>query len=131
MAMDKKNIVRWVLDILGAFVAVYVLWSVDQINDLVESDIRQGIEIEAMGETLTSMAENIARVADTLDKMVFEQEVSNRLDKQLVGDRWTAAMMEAHDNHWLEVLQKIHPDVRHSEIPDVREIQKRFGYGKD
>jgi len=130
MKMDKKNVVRWILDILGAFIAVYVLWSVNKINDLVESDIRQGIEITTMGETLTSMAINISRVADVLDSMLFEQELANRLREKTMSDRWSAGCMEDHDREWLKFFQNNLPslEIHADDLPDVRGIQRANGF---
>ena len=136
--MDKKAMLRWVLDIMGGLIAIYVVWSVNQINDLVRSDYRQTEQIIAVQQTLETVSKDLARVADTLDRMVFEQEVSNRLQKQKLLDRWSAGCMEDHDLKWSAIIRPIfkqigdHLDldltINTEDLPDIRAIQKKNGY---
>ena len=129
--MDKKNIIRWILDLFGALIAVYVLWSVNKINDLVESDFQQGVQIEALNVLLTSVSTDVKRVADTMDAMVFEQAVNNRLTQYKMRDRWTAEMQEDLQNEWYNLISKLHPDLKHSDLPPIRAIQNRYPEGDD
>ena len=130
MATDKKQIARLILDGLGALVGVYVLWSINQINDLVQSDFKQNIKIEAMGETLNSVSGSVASMEGTLTKMVFEQALANQIALLRIGDRWTAGMQVELQEKWFNMMEAVVPELDHNQLPDVRQIQARHPEGR-
>ena len=136
--MDKKMIFRGIMDLFGACIAVYVLWSVNKINDLVESDIRKGVQIEQMQATLTSIETSLASIASSLEPFIIEKEVQARMEAGVMRDSWSAGCMSDHDHWWLKELQKIFGIISESidvdlhlsadDLPPIREIQQNRGF---
>ena len=79
-------------------------------------------EFNEMYRTLT---DKFGEISGTLNDMLFESRVNNELSAMRMGDRWTAQMQEDLQNEWFEMISIIHPELRHSKLPDIREIQDR------
>lgn len=122
-AMDKKTIIRYLLDALIAVAVIYGGWSVRQINNLADNQINLEHRVEQIEKVIT---EQLKTMNDTLTKMVFEQEVQNRISTFKMADRWTATMQIELQDQWFEMLSEIHPDIKHRDLPSIREIQKQY-----
>ena len=136
--MDRKMVFRGVMDLFGACIAVYVLWSVNKINDLVENDIRKGVQIEQMQVTLTSIEGSMKIIADNLQPFILERELQLRMQSDVMRDRWSAGCMGDHDLWWLKELQEIFGQISDAigvelhlsadDLPPIREIQQNRGF---
>lgn len=121
--MDKKTVIRYVLDALIAVAFIYGGWSVKQISNLRDNQINIEHRVEQIEKVIT---EELQAMNDTLKKMVFEQEVQNRIAAYKMADRWTAEMQIELQEQWYSMIAVVYPDLRHDELPNIREIQREF-----
>ena len=127
--MDRKQLIRWVMDILVIIAVTFGGWSMGKINTMDDILIRQQIQIKANQDALASLGHKIDRLTTAIESMVFEQEVQNRLAKYQMRDRWTAGMQEELQNEWFDMLSEIHPELKHQHLPTIRDIQARYPEG--
>lgn len=89
----------------------------------------QAKEMSEMRGEFNEMARQLtvkfSEISDTLDEMLFESRVNNELSQIRMGDRWTAQMQAELQNEWYEMISVIHPELKHSSLPDIRTIQDR------
>ena len=70
----------------------------------------------------------LAQINLTLSTMLEESRMAIILNEYKSADRWSASAMTRHDAKWLAILQEFHPELHHSDVPDVRQIQDETGY---
>ena len=92
----------------------------EDINDL-------RIQIKTYVETTKSRLDKLQL---TMDELLYQRRLETEISSLTMLDRWSAGCMEDHDHDWLQLLQKLFPEVKlhKSDLPDIRAIQKDNGY---
>lgn len=128
--IDKKSLISLEVAILSIVLAISItgtwirmeLGLKDNTNDITTLANKVDSNYEKTSQELV-------KINTILTKMLTAQEVQNGINIYKLRDRWTAGMMETHDDVWLSILQEYHPELRHEDVPDVPAIQRRYGFG--
>lgn len=98
----------------------------------IRSDMRTNVNAESIVElkggikTLTESVEtSLTDIDDTLDQMLLESKIKNKLDEYRIREWWTSDMM----SEYTDILETILTDggINISKMPNVSHIKKRIG----
>lgn len=69
-------------------------------------------------------------MANSMKDVVTQLETISGQNQALIlittfrADPWSGEMMEDFQNEWFDLLKPIYPELKHSDIPNVKDIQK-------
>ena len=95
--MDKKAIVRWVLDILLVVALAY---------------------IQRIDSTLDGLADSISAQNKRLESLIVLATFRT--------DPWSGKMMMAYQDGWVDWVKSQDEDIMLEDMPDIRRIQREF-----
>jgi hypothetical protein len=108
-----------------------VIMSIALTGTWIRVDNRTAANAEAIVELnarFTDYVEKTTISLDTINATLTEMLVEARIKNEIAGlemsDRWTSEMMESFSADWLEVLQEYHPEMKHSNVPNVKDTQR-------
>ena len=130
--LSKKSwiSVESMITVLIMAVAITGTWfRIEVKSDQNKKDI---IEInEKLGSYVEQTTAELTKINATLTEMLIETRIKNELASVQMRDRWTSEMMEDYSVAWLSLLQGYHPEMKHSDIPSVKETQRLNGFSND
>lgn len=121
--MDRKSIIRYILDALLVVVFAFGSWSFGKISTLEKNQIIMGTRLESVETSLTEFTIGVNKLTDAVEALVLEQKIQTRLKKYQMSDRWTSEMMEEFQDIWYDVISGFHPDLSLGDIPNINHIQ--------
>lgn len=117
--MDRKSIIRYVLDLLIVIAIGFGSWSFGKISILEKNQMDINHKLEAV-ETLTEV---VNKLVISVDALVLEQKIQTRIKKYQMLDRWTSSMMDEAFDILGEELSEDHPGL--GTKLKVHDIQER------
>jgi len=123
--MDKKTIVRMIVDTMVAVCFVYAGWSLREFRKLSESDIIQRTQIESINKTLGSFNASVGGLTKAINAQ-SHQIKSLILLATFRTDPWSGQMQVVLQESWFELMEKQGIVIKQSDRPDVRAIQRDF-----
>lgn len=121
--MDRKTIVRYVLDLMILIAVTFGGWTFGKINTLERNQVLMSVQINSLDDTVTVFSDSIVKLTEAVDSLVVEQQIQTRIKKLQISDRWTSSMMEEFQNIWFEIISQYHEELRFSDIPNIHHIQ--------
>ena len=123
--MTKNNLVRWILDLAVVAGLMYAGWSFKQFSKLNENDIIHRTQLESFTQSI----ETINKTLESLDDTIREQ--SEQMARLVVAatfrtDPWSGQMQVVLQDRWFDLMRGVIPDLKYSDIPDVRQIQREY-----
>ena len=98
---------------------------------MVEGIDRNAHDIAQLAVGFDTNTQELKKINSILTEMLKTQEVKNAVDIYKLRDRWSASCMSEHDEAWLKILQEFPPSLHHDDVPDLKEIQRKYGFGND
>ncbi|MDB4403265.1 hypothetical protein N9204_00355 [bacterium] len=96
-----------------------------------ETTVSQNTEnITTLKVSVVSIQGDLNSISKQLESILSNQRYDTLLDTIRYNDRWSTKMEDELQSVTYEVLKQYIPELKRSEMPDVREIQKRFLEGR-
>jgi len=126
--MDKKTLVRWLLDIMVMLCMVYTGWSFKQFKALNESDIKQQAAVESAQGAVGQLRNSV----DSLTNVIADQ--NEKLEALVLlatfrTDPWSGRMMIGYHEYLMDALLKAGLDIHEPGMTTIRNIQSTHAGG--
>ena len=129
--IDKRSLISLEVTILAIVLAISITGTWIRMELGLKYNTNDIIALsEKVDGNYQQTSKELKSINNILTKMLTAQEVQNGINIYKLRDRWTAGMMSEHDESWLSILQEFHPELHHDDVPDVSDIQRKFGFGE-